>query len=81
MSVASPQYDLIRLNTNEDAGGIWFGTANTLEEAFAAIRQEARATPGKYMVYSQSAGSKAIYQATNGNVTPLNGAARAATHG
>jgi hypothetical protein len=33
------------------------------------------------MVYSQSAGSKAIYQAMKDSVTPLNGAARTMSGG
>jgi hypothetical protein len=74
MSVTSPNYDLIRLD--ENVGEIWFGTANTFAEAFEAIRKHASIKPGKYMVYSQSAGSKAIFQATSDEVIPLNGMAR-----
>jgi hypothetical protein len=76
MSTIAPEFDLIRLDPNEKVGGDWIGTANSLGEAIETIRVLAATRPGKYMVYSQSAGSKAIYQAINGNVTPSNGAAR-----
>jgi hypothetical protein len=76
MSTIDPEFDLIRLDSNEDVSGIWIGTANSLREAIETIRVLAATKPGKFMVYSQTAGSKAIYQATNGSVTPLNGAAR-----
>jgi hypothetical protein len=77
MSTIDPEFDLIRLDSSENVGGEWIGTAKSLHEAIETIRILASTRPGKYVVYSQSAGSKAIYQATNGNVTPLNGAARA----
>jgi hypothetical protein len=76
MSTIDPEFDLIRLDPNEEVGGDWTGTANSMREAIETIRALASAKPGKYMVYSQSAGSKAVYEATNGSVTPLNGAAR-----
>jgi hypothetical protein len=75
-NTSSPRYDLVRLDANENVGGSWFGTANSLEEALEAIRNHALTQPGRYMVYSQETGSKAIYRATNDSVTPLNGAAR-----
>jgi hypothetical protein len=81
MSTIEPEFDLLRLDSNESVGGVWIGTANSLREAVETIRILAATRPGQYMVYSQVAGSKAIYQATNDNVTPLNRAARAATHG
>jgi hypothetical protein len=81
MSTIDPEFDLLRLDSNENVGGIWIGTANSLREAVETIRILAATRPGKYMVYSQSAGSKAVYEATNGSVTPLNGAARSATRG
>jgi hypothetical protein len=77
MSTIDPEFDLIRLDPNEKVGGDWIGTANSLREAVDTIRILGATRPGKYMVYSQAAGSKAIYQATNDSVTPLNGAARA----
>jgi hypothetical protein len=76
MSTVDPEFDLIRLDSDENAAGIWIGTANSLREAVETIRILAATKPGKYMVYSQVAGSKAIYQATNDSITPLNGAAR-----
>jgi hypothetical protein len=76
MSAIDPEFDLIRLDSKDNVGGDWIGTANSLREAVETIRILAATKPGKYMVYSQVAGSKAIYQATNGNVTLLNGAAR-----
>jgi hypothetical protein len=81
MPTIDPEFDLIRLDSNENAAGVWIGTASSLREAVETIRILAATRPGKYMVYSQSAGSKAIYQATNGNVTPLNGAARTVSGG
>jgi hypothetical protein len=81
MSTFDPEFDLIRLDSDENAAGVWIGTANSLREAIETIRVLAATKPGKYMVYSQSAGSKAIYQATNDNVTPLNGAARTISGG
>ena len=81
MSTIGPEFDLIRLDSNEDVGGVWIGTANSLREAVETIRILAATRPGKYMVYSQSGGSKAIYQATNDKVTPLNGVARATSGG
>jgi hypothetical protein len=79
MSTIDPEFDLIRLDSN--VGGVWIGTANSLRGAVETIRILAATKPGKYMVYSQSAGSKAIYQATNDSVTPLNGAARSMSGG
>jgi hypothetical protein len=81
MSTIGPEFDLIRLDSNEDVGGIWIGTANSLREAVETIRILAATRPGRYMVYSQSAGSKAIYQASNDKLTPINGAARAMSGG
>jgi hypothetical protein len=81
MSTIGPEFDLIRLDSNEDVGGLWIGTANSLREAVETIRILGATKPGKYMVYSQSAGSKAIYQAANDNVTPINGVARAMSGG
>jgi hypothetical protein len=72
----SEQYDLIRLDHDEGDVGVWFGTADNLSDAVESIRDHALTQPGRYMVYSQETGSKAIYQATNESVTPLNGAAR-----
>jgi hypothetical protein len=77
MSTIDPEFNLIRLDPNEKVGGDWIGTADSLREAVETIRILAATRPGKYMVYSHAAGSKAIYQATNDCVTPLNGAARA----
>jgi hypothetical protein len=77
MSTIDPEFNLIRLDPNEKVGGDWIGTADSLLEAVETIRILAATRPGKYMVYSQAPGSKAIYQATNDSVTPLNGAARA----
>jgi hypothetical protein len=81
MSTIDPEFDLIRLDSNENVGGIWIGTANSLREAIETIRVLAATKPGKFMVYSQAAGSKVIYHATNDNVTPLNGAASAMSGG
>jgi hypothetical protein len=81
MSTIDPEFDLIRLDSNENVGGVWIGTANSLREAVETIRIFSATRPGKYMVYSQAAGSKAIYQATSDNVTPLNGAACAMSGG
>lgn len=81
MSTIDPEFDLIRLDSKDNVSGDWIGTANSLREAVEAIRILGATKPGKYMVYSQTAGSKAIYQATNGNVTPLNGAAGATSGG
>jgi hypothetical protein len=81
VSTIDPEFDLLRLDSNENVGGIWIGTANSLREAVETIRILAATRPGKYMVYSHTAGSKAIYQATNGSVTPLNGAARTVSGG
>jgi hypothetical protein len=81
MSTIDPEFDLIRLDSNENVAGVWIGTANSLREAVEAIHILAAIKPGKYMVYSQVAGSKAIYQATNDNVTPLKGAARITSGG
>jgi hypothetical protein len=81
MSTIDSKFDLIRLDSKENIGGDWIGTANSLREAVETIRILAATRPGKYMVYSQTAGSKAIYQATNDSVTPLNGAAGAVSGG
>jgi hypothetical protein len=81
VSTVDPEFDLIRLDSNENVAGVWIGTANSFREAVETIRVLAATKPGKFMVYSQTAGSKAIYQATNDNVTPLNGAARAMSGG
>jgi hypothetical protein len=81
MSTIDPEFDLIRLDPAGKVGGDWIGTANSLREAVETIRILAATKPGKYMVYSQSAGSKALYQATNDSVTPLNGAARSMSGG
>jgi hypothetical protein len=71
MSTIDPEFDLIRLDSNENVAGVWIGTANSLREAVETNRILAATRPGKYMVYSQSAGSKAVYEATNGSVSPL----------
>ena len=81
MSTIDPEFDLIRLDSNENVAGVWIGTANSLREAVETIRILTATGPGIYMVYSQTAGSKAVYEATNGSVTPLNGAARAMSGG
>jgi hypothetical protein len=81
MSTIDPEFDLIRLDSNENVGGVWIGTANSLREAVETIRIQGTTKPGKYMVYSQAVGSKAIYQATNNSVTPLNGVARTMSGG
>jgi hypothetical protein len=81
MPTIDPEFDLIRLDPNENVGGVWIGSANSLREAVETIRVLAATRPGRYMVYSQSAGSKAIYQATNDSITPLNGAARTMSGG
>jgi hypothetical protein len=81
MSTIGPEFDLIRLDSKDNVGGDWIGTANSLGEAVETIRKLAATRPGRYMVYSQRAGSKAIYQATNDKVTPLNGVARATSSG
>jgi hypothetical protein len=77
VSTIEPEFDLIRLDSKNNVGGDWIGIANSLAEAVETIRILGATKPGKYLVYSQAAGSKAIYQATKDNVTLLNGAARA----
>jgi hypothetical protein len=81
MSTIDPEFDLIRLDSNENVGGLWIGTANSLREAIETIRLIAATKPGKFMVYSQSAGSKAVFQAAGDHVTPVNGMARKASGG
>jgi hypothetical protein len=80
MSIIDSEFDLIRLDSNENVGD-WIGTAKSLHEAIETIRILAATRPGRYMVYSHSAVSKGIYQATNDKVTPLNGVARATSGG
>ena len=80
MSIIDSEFDLIRLDSNENVGD-WIGTAKSLHEAIETIRILAATRPGRYMVYSQSAGSKAIYQSSNDKLTPINGAARAMSGG
>ena len=77
MSTIDPEFDLVRLDSDENVAGVWIGTADSLREAVETIRILAATKPGKYIVYSQSSGSKAIYQAANDDVTPLNDVARA----
>ena len=69
VSTIEPEFDLIRLDSKDNVGGDWIGIANSLGEAVETIRILGATKPGKYLVYSQEAGSKAIYQATKDNVT------------
>jgi hypothetical protein len=57
----SPDYDLFVLDHDKS---VWFGTANTLEDAVNLIHRHAIEEPGKFLVYSQRNGTKLLYNAT-----------------
>jgi hypothetical protein len=51
----SDQYDLLRLSEDKGIGGVWFGTAKSIQDAVELIRKQAAATkPGKFLVSTHS---------------------------
>ena len=58
----SPEYDLFFLDPREEM--VWFGTAQSLDDAVRSIHKHAIDKPGKFLVYSQTSGAKTFYEAT-----------------
>jgi hypothetical protein len=54
LSTIEPEFDLSRLDSDENVAGVWIGTANSIREAVETIRILAATKPGKYMAYSQT---------------------------
>jgi hypothetical protein len=47
LSTIEPEFDLSRLDSDENVAGVWIGTANSIREAVETIRILAATKPGK----------------------------------
>lgn len=61
--MARQQFDLFKKEGDEV---LWFGTADTLQDARMIIRERAGSAPGEYIVLDQKSGKKTTIDTTAG---------------
>jgi hypothetical protein len=61
--LAMPPFDIFL--SEADGSVLWRGTAATIEEAKARIRELAASAPGQYIILSRQTGSKYVVQGGN----------------
>ena len=64
--VTMPPYDIFQ--SESDGGVLWRGSAVTIDEAKARIRELAAIAPGQYIILSRHTGSKLVVHDGNASV-------------